>query len=241
MRSFPNDFVLKIAILSLLTLSSLSCPDSSNLSSLAELSTADLKKLLSSCQISAHIKDKNGWNILHEAAREGNVEVVRYMTWSGIDVNRRTNGKMGANALWIARNSLGDRHAVVKFLESIGASELGPRAKSLQTILQRQRSRSKPDVDDGRFDAHAAAKRGDARMLRYLMQQERFDVNQRNDNGLTMLHEAAQSGHEEVIALLVESGAYVYMEDEGGDDALDMANRRFQCNHTAVKYLEQFG
>lgn len=70
-------------------------------------------------------KDKNGWTPLHEGARGGHLEVVRYLVENGADVNAITDNG-GGTALYYARQKFEDDHPVVAFLESLGAVEIGP-------------------------------------------------------------------------------------------------------------------
>jgi len=69
-------------------------------------------------------KDENGWTPLHEGARGGHLEVVKYLVEAGADVN--TTNKQGATPLWWAKHQHGQDHPVIEFLESIGALESGP-------------------------------------------------------------------------------------------------------------------
>ena len=62
---------------------------------------------------------------LHEGARAGNLDVVKYLVEQGADVNAKTKGA-GGSALWWAKQSLEDEDPVVSFLESVGALEIGP-------------------------------------------------------------------------------------------------------------------
>ena len=70
-------------------------------------------------------KDKNGWQPLHEGARGGHLDVVKYLVENGVDVNAKTRDN-GGTALWWAKQSLDEDHPVIAFLESMGALEIGP-------------------------------------------------------------------------------------------------------------------
>jgi ankyrin repeat protein len=62
---------------------------------------------------------------LHEGARAGHVEVVKYLVAQGANLNEVTDGTKGS-ALWWAKEKHGQDHPVVAFLESVGALDIGP-------------------------------------------------------------------------------------------------------------------
>jgi len=70
-------------------------------------------------------KDTNGWRPLHEGARGGHLDVVKYLVENGADVNA-TTGSDGGTALYYARRVLEENHPVISFLESLGALDTGP-------------------------------------------------------------------------------------------------------------------
>lgn len=70
-------------------------------------------------------KDENGWTPLHEGARGGHLEVVKLLVENGADLSARTAGD-GGTALWWAKQTHEQDHPVVKFLEDIGALDIGP-------------------------------------------------------------------------------------------------------------------
>jgi len=83
-----------------------------------------LKKHVKESKENVHLKDKNGWTPLHEAARGGHADVVKYLVENGADVNTLTG--VGESALWWAKHEFGEDHPVVLFMEEIGALEVGP-------------------------------------------------------------------------------------------------------------------
>jgi len=70
-------------------------------------------------------QDKNGWQPLHEGARGGHLEVVKYLVLNGADVNAKT-GQGGGTALYYAKKNFEQDHPVIAFLEGLGALEDGP-------------------------------------------------------------------------------------------------------------------
>jgi len=70
--------------------------------------------------------DSNGWTALHESARAGHKDIVKYLYESGADLNARTHHARGGTALHFAKEKLGEDHEVVSYLESLGAIDIGP-------------------------------------------------------------------------------------------------------------------
>jgi len=85
-----------------------------------------LKKALDDKKDLVTARDANGWQPLHEGARGGHLEVVRYLVENGADVNARTGNEKGGTALYYAKQKFDDEHPVVAFLEELGALEIGP-------------------------------------------------------------------------------------------------------------------
>ncbi len=87
-----------------------------------------LKEVLNQNPGFVKLKDNNGWMILHEASRAGNIEAVKlildYMDDED-DINVRTSS--GKSPLWYAKKS--GREDIVKVLESRGGIDLSPTAR----------------------------------------------------------------------------------------------------------------
>eukprot|EP00934_Nitzschia_sp_Nitz4_P008613 Nitzschia sp. Nitz4//scaffold43_size134323//64785//66265//NITZ4_003300-RA/size134323-augustus-gene-0.235-mRNA-1//-1//CDS//3329551951//8603//frame0 len=86
--------------------------------SLSEIAKANKRAL--------HVKDKNGWQPLHEAVRGGHVDAVKLLVDHGADVNSVTNFGEGVSPYNIALTFLSADHPVAMLLEELGADNVGP-------------------------------------------------------------------------------------------------------------------
>jgi len=84
-----------------------------------------LEKLLSTPGNSdmLHARDMNDWQAIHEAARAGQLDALKYLVQMGADIGAKTNS--GGTALWWAKKTLPEDHEVVTYLRSINAPDEG--------------------------------------------------------------------------------------------------------------------
>jgi len=73
-----------------------------------------------------HHKDSNGWQPIHEAARAGHTEAVKFLIEFGVDINARTHGGKGGSPLNVAISALSKNHPVAKLLMDQGALNIEP-------------------------------------------------------------------------------------------------------------------
>ena len=78
-----------------------------------------------------------------------------------------------------------------------------------------------------------ATKWGKENILRWLLQELKFDVNEQNNNGITALHLAAYSNQMECARFLLDAGSQ-NLKDHWGLTPLDEAFRR---GHTEIQNL----
>ena len=93
-------------------------------------------------------------------------------------------------------------------------------------------------------NAHRYVPDGWLPAIRYLVEELGADVNQRDEEGYTPLHNAASRGDLEVIRFLVEHGADVTAVSRVGQTTADMANGPYQRTQPfpeAVALLESLG
>lgn len=73
-------------------------------------------------------RDENGWQPLHEAARGGHLNVVKYLVEQGSNIDSRTgNGGTGGSVLWWAIRFHGEDHPVAIYLKEQNAVSTPPK------------------------------------------------------------------------------------------------------------------
>jgi len=80
-----------------------------------------LKKIANKNKELLYESDSNGWTPIHEAARAGNVHVIKFLIHNGSNLEQKTGN--GETALAIAYQFFSEDHEAVKFLKS-AVSEL---------------------------------------------------------------------------------------------------------------------
>ncbi|HUV66084.1 MAG TPA: ankyrin repeat domain-containing protein, partial [Sedimentisphaerales bacterium] len=136
---------------------------------------------------------------LHEAAADGDIELVRSLISNGADVNAKD--QRGRAALHRAANT--GHVEVVRLLIEHGADvNVGDKLK--RTPLEHAAVASRTEV------------------VRLLIQ-EGANPNARNQNGSTPLHVAAASADKDTVRLLIDSGADVTLRNDAGRTPLHAA------------------
>jgi ankyrin repeat protein len=62
-----------------------------------------------------------GWKPIHEAARQGHLDILQYLVDNGADIHAVSKVNRGYAPLSVAQDYLGDDHPVTKLLVSLGA------------------------------------------------------------------------------------------------------------------------
>ena len=86
----------------------------------------ELKELVRADPSNLTKQDVNGWRPIHEAARSGEIEVLKFLVEHGADVNERTNEGAGGTPLFWAEQMLPKDSEAVLFLKAKGAKNIPP-------------------------------------------------------------------------------------------------------------------
>nr|CAI5817866.1 unnamed protein product [Callosobruchus analis] len=171
-------------------------------------------------------KNKDGWTCLHLVSREGNVEILKLLVEYGLDIKAKT--KNGRSAVHIA--ALHGHLEVIRLLLDMGLdieerdkcgstalqeSILGGHTVICKELLKRKANvhvRNKADYNL----LHLAASEGHLDLVRFLVDDLKFDVNDSNRDGLTALHCAARKKDRNMCTLLLNFGSNCEAKDKFG-------------------------
>ncbi|XP_013875600.1 ankyrin repeat domain-containing protein 16 isoform X2 [Austrofundulus limnaeus] len=183
------------------------------------------------------LRNKDGWNSFHVACREGDPLIVERLLLTSPDT-WRTESKTGRTPLHTA--ALHGCQEVVRILldrcgyspdsrDSCGATPFMDAVRNGHLPVARlllDKHQASPVAADrlGAQPVHQVAVTGQEEALRFLVQDQGVDVNQKaTELQLTALHYAAKEGHTSMITTLLQLGADLQVRDKKGRTALHMA------------------
>ncbi|KAI5924088.1 ankyrin [Camillea tinctor] len=197
---------------------------------------------------------------LHEAARNGQMDVVRSLIKHGARIDaqgEQYNTALSAASVgeWdkIVRyllNECQEKEVVVNLLGGEGgfANSLGAALYSLKLHLLPPLLTSKANVNaidtQGRSSFHIAAARGSWKVITQLRQTEGYEVPKKDKQGRILLHHAAMSGDAHLIEKLImdtELALSVTERDVDGWTPLHWACRQDNANVIEVLWDRQTG
>uniref|UniRef100_A0A7S4L983 Uncharacterized protein n=1 Tax=Guillardia theta TaxID=55529 RepID=A0A7S4L983_GUITH len=176
--------------------------------------SSGLLALLQEVEVDA--KDATGWTALHWAASRGREEAARTLLDNKADPNA-SNHLLWAPVHDAARSG---NPSILKLLKEAGADML-----------------AKTDGDCTAL--HFAAKYDRVDAIKFLLMDEKADVNERNKAGQTALFIASSHGNEAAVRALVEGGASVLISDKASRTPEDMAKKKQM--HAVLSLLEEAG
>ncbi|XP_063527343.1 ankyrin repeat domain-containing protein 42 isoform X9 [Pongo pygmaeus] len=164
--------------------------------------------------------DYNGNLPVHLAAMEGHLHCFKFLVSrmsSATQVLKAFNDN-GENVLDLAQRFF--KQNILQFIQ--GAEYEGKDLEDQETLA---------------FPGHVAAFKGDLGMLKKLVEDGIININERADNGSTLMHKAAGQGHIECLQWLIKMGADSNITNKAGERPSDVA-KRF-AHLAAVKLLEE--
>ncbi|KAG8199145.1 hypothetical protein JTE90_015980 [Oedothorax gibbosus] len=166
-----------------------------------------------------HMSNKTGTKAIHTAAAHGFVEVIRNLLDKGENVDATTPENFTALHLAVKAN----QPEVCEILLGHGANVQMKAGKNGETALH---------LAAGVLDGHKCAE---------LIIKSGADVNARNEDGETPLHNAARQGQLKTVSQLLEDGAELESLSKQGESVLHIAvsNCHFEIAKIVIAYKKE--
>ncbi|WP_425385027.1 ankyrin repeat domain-containing protein [Wolbachia endosymbiont (group B) of Schoenobius gigantella] len=178
----------------------------------AENNSKDIIEFFLSKGVSINDTDKQGYTPLHYAAWRGRLEVAKFL----IEEYANSIFKYNNGSTLPCNASLGNHLDIIKC--SMGE-------KNILEIRD----------NSGRVPLHCAASNGKLDIVKYFIDEEKVDVNVKDNNDDTPLHLA--TGYLDVVKYLISKGANINAKCKAGKTPLDIA--AYQKLSDVVEYLKQ--
>ncbi|XP_046368261.2 CARD- and ANK-domain containing inflammasome adapter protein-like [Haliotis rufescens] len=153
----------------------------------------EFDRLIQTPGIDLSVSDKQSNNLLHIACLGGNSDIVSDLLSREMDINAR--GQYGRTPLMLAAQK---GHT------------------PLVNLLIRHGVNSKLVDRDGNSAIHMACLGAELNVMKYLVEKEGFDVNEKGKNGMTPVMIAAEKSYEDIVRYLVEKNCDLNSLDTDG-------------------------
>ena len=192
------------------------------------------KTLIEEYDFDVHMSNNYGWTALHQSAKYGSYELIKFFIDKGSDVLVKT--KDGENSLQIAAanghlnlcKTLIEKHGFdVEMADNYGWTALHCSAENGSYELIEFFIGKGSDVllktKNGENCLHIAAANGHLNLCKTLAEKHGFDVDIADNDGWTALHHSAKSGRYELVKFFTEKETDINLQTKAGVNCLHIA------------------
>ena len=190
-----------------------------------QASMDDIEKVKDSLKKLARGKGKCRSDPVHEAARNGDVKLIKFILGTLYDMNTKGNERYTVLQWACIR---GETETVKLLIESSKDFDIDLNAKDI----------------DGHTAWHLACNCGRTKTAQLIMQNSKdfgIDLNTKSTSGRTALHDACMIGQTESVLMILknwnEFGIDIKAQNDEGSTALDLINRRWGENSNQIKKM----
>ncbi|XP_062590628.1 uncharacterized protein LOC134252223 [Saccostrea cucullata] len=194
--------------------------------------------------------DDNGENVLHDAAWDGNIEILKFLLDRGLDIkSTRSDGKTVLHLC-----CLNDKIDMCEFLvntypdlldvtDNDGENALHDAVWGgnidLAKFLLEEGLDIKSTRSDGKTVLHQCCMNGQTDMCKYLVNTCPFLLDVTDNDGENALHDAACSGNVDLVIFLIEKGLDIKSTSSDGKTVLNLCcldDKMDMCKYLVNKY-----
>ncbi|XP_041368142.1 fibronectin type 3 and ankyrin repeat domains 1 protein-like isoform X2 [Gigantopelta aegis] len=216
--------------------------------------TAEIERLLDTGDVSIDVADKYGFSPLMQASQKGAADIVKLLVSYGADVHLKNEA--GKTCLMLA--CFAGQLEVVKLLREAGASYTdcdrggssalhwaadGGNVKLIEWMVKDGADVNLKDHHSGWTPLLRCASVGGSRDVALTLLMNGADINAKDNDGKTCLMIAIINGHQALVELLLARRADVYIENQFGKTAIEMAKSTEKRNiiQTLETHLAKIG
>lgn len=201
-------------------------------------SNVDIIRVLVQNGANLRLRNKDGWNCFHIAAREGQTNILNYLLdsctdiWNSCSKNGRTplhtaalHGKANAVNLLLSRcgftTDSPDCCGSTPLMDALRTGHV----QIAETLIKTYKASVNATDQLGRQAIHLAAQAGRISSIEYLVTYHGVDVNVcTGKSQMISLHLAAKEGHAQTLQYLLDKGAAINEQDKNGRTALHLSS-----------------
>ena len=189
------------------------------------------KMLVGKHKVDANVADKRGWTAVHFSAKSGNSELVAFFECLGADIHLKTND--GRNCVHIAalkghlnlcKILVGKHNVDANVADERGWTAVHCSAKSgnyeLVAFFVAMGTYIHLKTNDGKNCLHIAARQGHLGLCKNFLEIHNFDVDMKDNRGMTSLHNSAISGSFDLFLYILRMGGEIYCKTNNMQNVL---------------------
>ncbi len=224
----PSRFFLISLVVSIFTTAALYADD---FDQMRNVNTVAAAEALMKKGVNVRAKSTGGWTWLHLAANNGNVELVKFLIEKGLEVDARDADQYTpimhavrfpkVMEFLISKGAdvnAGDKHKKT-MLHGLAYAPAGGADAAIELLLKKGARLDLPD-DAGTLPVGSACSANNVERVKMMLALGKFDLETKDRNQRTLLHNCVSSEHVPMIQFLISKGARVDAKDADGQTPL---------------------
>ena len=192
------------------------------------------KTFIENHNFDVHTVDYQGQSSLHFSARNGHHQLFQYLFQMGADISQKT--KNGSNCLLLAaqggygdlcKTLIEEYNFDVNVVNNVGKNPLHYCAENFNYVLFQYFLKLGNDIcqktGHGQNCLHIAARNGDEKLCKFLVESYNFDPQMSDYNDKIPLHYCVERGHFTLFKYFLKIGSDIHLKTKLGENCLHLA------------------